>query len=166
MNKWCIHINYVQIGPLYTSRGPLLAKHLFCIYFCSKKAENYVQWAGAVKKILIKLVSWNRNLTIKQLNYYFNENEKKNEIISYLSKFSKHMIFNRLFYYGTNSLMNEKVLSQSSYGIIVCIPSISIHYFYRKTCSCSFRFWKGLISTSNVDRQLHWLVNLVVEKVL
>ena len=25
-----MHINYVQIGPLYTSRGPLLAKHLFC----------------------------------------------------------------------------------------------------------------------------------------
>ena len=24
-----MHINYVQIGPLYTSRGPLLAKHLF-----------------------------------------------------------------------------------------------------------------------------------------
>ena len=31
-----MHINYVQVGPLYTSRGPLLAKHLFCLSVCSR----------------------------------------------------------------------------------------------------------------------------------
>ena len=30
-----MHINYVQIGPLYTSRGPLLAKHLLVIFLRS-----------------------------------------------------------------------------------------------------------------------------------
>ena len=31
-----MHINYVQIGPLYTSRGPLLAKHLFLVLYNRK----------------------------------------------------------------------------------------------------------------------------------
>ena len=36
-----MHINYVQIGPLYTSRGPLLAKHL-SIFFKYERARNPV----------------------------------------------------------------------------------------------------------------------------